>query len=597
MAESVNVARGVIHSVREFCGLDEAAGHLRPRWVVLRGVGLVYVLIFAGIIPVSHGLIGHHGIYPVAEFFGRIRWAYPSGIRPLLLEPSLFWISSRDAAITLLQWIGLGAAGCVLANVWPRWALAVCWLIFLSFYSAFGVFAPAQLDILMLEVALLCIPYAPAGRRPGLGDASPPRPIAVFAMRWLLLRVMFESGVVKLFGGDPHWRNFTAMNVMYETAPFPTVLGYFDHQMPQAYHVFEIGFTFLAELAAPIVAVFGGRRGRWSAFVVWVIFQIGIELTCNFGWLNLASIVLGFALLDAFGIHFIVTLLCFALFLRTTRGLPAEEAPAWLTAPLDVVGNFHSANAYTLYARFHSIRDGVEFAGSNDAGKTWRTYEYRYLTQRVDRMCPFIAPWFPRFEATLEGTDLEAGKDPSRSKSSLYAQVARQLAAGNPEVIGLFPHNPFADRPATLIRMRYYQLSFTSFAGYRKTGHFWRRENKGEYLPMVYRDEQGRVVESNLAEGDEAARRGDYAAAARVYQQQYAIGYPFAGLRLANLLSTVRECRGIRIGRSPSTPNLPLGARPRPGTAWGWVMKTETGCRRILAQQRPPIARPLNRVR
>jgi len=54
------------------------------------------------------------------------------------------------------------------------------------------------------------------------------------------------------------------MDVMYETSPSPTILGYWAHQLPHAYHVFEIAFTFAAELVAPLLAVFAGRRGRGS---------------------------------------------------------------------------------------------------------------------------------------------------------------------------------------------------------------------------------------------------------------------------------------------------------------------------------------------
>ena len=274
------------------------ASYIWPRWIVLREVGLVYILIFAGIIATSQPLIGPHGIYQVADFFARLQKAYPGSVAPFFLEPSLFWAGAGPGMIVALEWLGLAAAAAVVLNLWPRLALLACWLIFLSFYSALGAFAPAQLDPLMIETALLCVPFAPAGFRPGLGAASPPRPIALFTMRWLLFRIMAESGLIKIIAGDPHWRNFTALDIMYETAPFPTILGYLDHQLPHAYHLFEYGFTFLAELAAPLLAVFGGRRGRWFAFGVWVVFQAGIEATCNFGWLNLASIGLGFLLLD-----------------------------------------------------------------------------------------------------------------------------------------------------------------------------------------------------------------------------------------------------------------------------------------------------------
>jgi len=56
----------------------------------------------------------------------------------------------------------------------------------------------------MLETALLCIPVRRRlGSAPGLGAESPAPTIAVFMMRWLLFRVMFESGLVKSRSDDP----------------------------------------------------------------------------------------------------------------------------------------------------------------------------------------------------------------------------------------------------------------------------------------------------------------------------------------------------------------------------------------------------------
>jgi lipase maturation factor 1 len=580
--------------LRGFSGLGGDATYLWPRWIVLRGVGLVYILVFAGIIAESRALIGPHGISPIASFFGGIQKAYPDSIKPFILAPSLFWFNSGEGMITLLEWMGLAAAVALVLNFWPRMALFGCWLIFLSFISAWGTFSPAQLDDLMLETALLCIPFAPAGFRPGLGARSPPRPITVFMMRWLLFRIMLESGLVKIIAGDPHWRNFTALDIMYETAPFPTILGYLDHHLGHAYHLFEYALTFAAELVSPLVAVFGGRRGRWFAFVTWVLFQVGIQLTANFGWLNTASIAVGILLLDdqmlaslcrrvcgkrlprlnaafcrfetgrahataeprqaglgyrrfckwglraALSLQFYLTLVYFLTFVRIARGLPPDDIPAVMSAPRNLFWNFHSANEYNLYARFDPVRHGVEFAGSNDGGRTWRPYEYRYISQRVDRICPFIAPWFPRFEASLQDTERSEGK------SRLFRAVAAQLLAGNPEAIGLFPSDPFPDRPPTAMRTRYYTLSFTPLDVWRKTGHFWRKEYLGDYLPMLYLDDQGRIAESNLAAGDEALQRADFSSALAVFEHAYRMGDPDGGFRLANMYG-----RGLGVRRNP----------------------------------------------
>ena len=554
------------HQILEFSGVRGGATYLWPRWIVLRAVGLVYMLAFAGILKDQMMLVGPDGLVPIAEYLQHIAQKNPGLWSSFLAAPTLFWISSGEVMIHLLSWIGMGAAVALVLNLWPRLALFACWAIFLSFVSTWHVFTGAQLDNLLLETALLCIPFAPRGYRPKLGANSAPSPLALFMVRWFLFRVMFEAGIVKLSAGDPHWRDFSAMDLMYETAPFPTFLGYLDHQMPRIYHVFEILLTFFAELVAPLLAIFAGRRGRWIAIISWTVFQAGIQLTNNFGWLNTASIGIGLLLLDdqmlqsslqklrlrsfanwmrgktppsrlwptkpwqyrtlAIGlwIHFAFSL----FYLAKVSGYPVQTLPAPITTAVKSIEAFGSVNEYYLYAKFAEVRSQVEFLGSNDGGRTWRTYPYRYMPQRPDEISPHIAPWFVRFDATLE---LEAFKT---VRSSLFRVIASHLLRPNPEVVALFRENPFPDAQPTLIRIRSYRLSFTDWDTFKKTGNYWHVEPAGEYLPTMRVDGNGQIVPFNMKAGEAALQRGDPAEAMAIFAQQYQEGYNPAGLRLAD---------------------------------------------------------------
>ncbi len=516
--------------VKDFSGHGEEATYLWPRWLVLRALGLVFILIFAGILDVGQVLVGPTGLTPLAGFFTELRESHSGVLAAFLRAPSLFWVGQSAGLISVVAWAGLAAAVALVLNLWPRLSLFGCWLCLLSFVTTWRGFSGTQLDQFMLEAALLSLPFAPAGFRPGLGATSPPRPLTVFMMRWLLFRVMFESGIVKLIAGDPRWLNLTAMDVLYETSPFPTLLGYLDHQLPHAYHVGEIALTFAAEIIAPVLAVFGGRRGRWLAFGTWTIFQAGIQLTNNFGWLNTGSVALGLLLLDdqmlataatrlrlgkltaifsrpaatppfphplrpwklhtlraALWLHFALGLYFFA----TTCGLPVDRLPFSLLGPADpLFAGFRSANPYTLYAGLLPGRRAVEFEGSNDAGLTWRIYEFRYQPQREDRIGPFLAPWYPRFEATLQ---VEANRT---APSPLYGLVAAHLLRGDPAVIAQFARDPFPDRPPTLLRTPAYRLTFTDLTTHRATGHYWRKEPLGPYQPTMAINARGEISEA-----------------------------------------------------------------------------------------------------
>ena len=527
----VRMLQAVWHPMRDFCGYGADATYLWPRWLVLRAVGLVYVIIFTGIIGEGAALVGPKGIAPMAGLMTQLRDAHDSLLVAIIKAPTLFWLNASPGMVVAIQWLGLAAAVALVLNLWPRLALFACWVSLLSFARGWVVFSEPQVDWLMLEVALLCIPFAPTGLRPGLGEKSPPRPIAVFMMRWLLFRVMFESGLAKLMSGDPHWRNFTAMDILYETAPCPTILGYLNHQMPHLWHVGEWGLTFAGEIFAPLAAMFLGRRGRWFAFWSWLALQAGIQLTCNFGWLNTASIGLGLLLFDdqmlagaakrlrldwparlladraskqivppraaawrryglatALWVHFYLSIIVFWDVTQIAKPAVVEAVATPLKYAFDGLG---SVNAFKLYSRFDPFHCVAEFVGSNDGGQTWRAYEFRYFPQQLDRIPPFLAPRFPRFEATLQ--ILVATRT---EPTAFYGIVAGHLLAQNPEVLRLFANNPFPDRPPQMIRMPGYQYKFTDYATYKRTGHHWERTYLGEYMPMMFVSPKGEITQT-----------------------------------------------------------------------------------------------------
>lgn len=497
------------------------------RWLMLRSVGLIFIVIFAGIIDESRALLGPDGIAPITETLTGYTKQFPNPVMAFLRAPGLFWLSSDWEMVVTLQWLGMFAAVALVFNLAPRLSLFACWLIFLSFSTSGSFFAQTQPDPLMLELTLLCIVMAPAGFRPGLAAQAAPRPIAVFALRFMLFRLMLQAGLAKFVFGHAMWREFTAMDVMYETAPFPTLLGYLLHQLPHWFHVLEVGITFLAEGPAPLVMIFGGRRWRWFAFWIWAFFQLGIQFSNNFAWLNVGAIGLALILLDdtmlvnaarfirlprlteylrsklgavslppikpwalhglriALGLQFAVAMYFYVV--APTR-IPPESVPPFIAKPLALLIHFHAANPYALFGNLPQERFEVEFQGSNDGGETWRTYEYRYKIQREDKVSPFVAPWYPRFEAILQNVRV------ARTTPELYASTAAHLIRRDPAVMELFRSDPFPDRPPTMVRMAEYQYEFTDLATWRATGRYWRREYIGDWLPAVYRTAQGDIV-------------------------------------------------------------------------------------------------------
>jgi hypothetical protein len=56
-------------------------------------------------------------------------------------------------------------------------------------------------------------------------------------VRWLLFRMMFASGVVKLTSGCPTWWGLSALPLHYESQCIPTPLAWFAHRwIPDTLH-------------------------------------------------------------------------------------------------------------------------------------------------------------------------------------------------------------------------------------------------------------------------------------------------------------------------------------------------------------------------
>src|SRR6188472_1379736 len=102
--------QGAWRQLRTFCGFSNDVSYLWPRWIVLRGVGLVYVIIFSGILQEGRGLVGPRGLAHIAEYCAYAEQVVPNFFVRILRVPSLCLLSSDPMMISVLQWSGLAAA-------------------------------------------------------------------------------------------------------------------------------------------------------------------------------------------------------------------------------------------------------------------------------------------------------------------------------------------------------------------------------------------------------------------------------------------------------------------------------------------------------
>ena len=270
-------------------------GYLVPRWLFLRAIAVVYFSVFYSLAFQIRGLLGPHGLLPanlylrqVAQFVGASRYWY---------APTLLWLSNTDRALMVLCWTGMITSILLLFNLWPRAMLVVCFVLFLSFVSAAQEFSGYQSDGMLLSAGFISFFFAPRGWRPGWGEREPPSRASLFLLQFLWFIIYFDSGIAKYFGGDPSWRDLTAMDQYYQNGPLPTWIGWYAQQLPHWFHAATAACTLLVELVL-VWMLFLPRRLRIVCFCVVTTLQIGIMITANYAFLNYLVLALGVLLLD-----------------------------------------------------------------------------------------------------------------------------------------------------------------------------------------------------------------------------------------------------------------------------------------------------------
>jgi lipase maturation factor 1 len=398
---------------------------------------------------------------------------------------------------------GTGLALLLVVGIAPVPCLVGLWTTYLSITSIGQDFLSFQWDILLCETGFLAIFLAPLGvRTRATGDPAPPKAI-VWLLRWLVFRLMFSSGSVKLLSGDPTWRNLTALDYHYWTQPLPTWVGWYTSLLPERVERASCAVMFAIELLAPLL-VWGGRGPRKLAFAAFVSLQLLILVTGNYGYFNWLTIALSVMLLDddawpaALRQRFAarepqrgrpwptaVTAVVTAVILFesilgtfTPRRLGAEWPDAVTAvrrslAPLRLVGS------YGLFAVMTTQRLEITVEGSDD-GTTWKPYEFRWKPGNPARAPGFVAPHMPRLDWQMWFAALG-----SYEQNPWFLAFALRLLEGSPAVRGLLASDPFPDHPPRYLRATTASYRFTNLAERRETGRWWKTEPGGPYLPAV----------------------------------------------------------------------------------------------------------------
>ena len=479
------------------------------REVLQRGIAALYLVAFVSTLNQFRALLGEHGLLPAPEL---LAWAGSSSRGRRMLRPTLFLrVRYTDRRLVALCVAGIVVSLALvtgLPQLAPPWVPMVCflllWLGYMSISSIGQTFYGFGWEMLLLEAGFLAA---------FLGSATQPPPVVTIVLFWwLVIRLEFGAGMIKIRGGR-EWRDLTALMYHHETQPMPGPLSRQAHLLPAWFHRLEVVGNHVAQLGAPwllLAPILGfwipgpvpAIVGAVGAAIV-IATQLWLVITGNFAWLNWATIVVAFS---AVGIpsgtrHPAVTELPWVvdglwlpwLVLTTLVGL----LYVWLSVP--AVQNLFSrtqamnasfnrwqlANAYGAFGtvtkeRIEIVVEGTiqpADPGADPSAAEWREYEFKGKPGDPQRVPGWFAPYHLRLDWLMWFLPL------GWSYQEWFAAFLYRLLEADPATLRLLQHDPFGGERPQQVRAVAYRYRFSTRAEHRVTGAVWVRDRRRVVVP------------------------------------------------------------------------------------------------------------------
>jgi hypothetical protein len=470
-----------------------APDYYLARLMIQRGLGVIYLIAFAVTINQFRPLLGERGLLPVPRYVRLAGWSR---------APSLFTLRYSDRLLGVVAWTGAGLAVLVVLGVPEQGPIGVSmlvwfalWVLYLSIVNVGQTFYGFGWESLLLEAGFLAVFLGPT-------DMAPPLPVIIL-LRWLVFRVEFGAGLIKL-RGDRCWRRLTCLDYHHETQPMPNPLSWWFHRLPTPLHRVEVAANHVTQLVLPFL-LFTPQPYASVAGVVMIVTQGWLVLSGNFSWLNVVTMTLAFSALDN-------RILETVLPASPPASLP--DPPAWFGGlALGLAGmvavlswwpvrnmlsshqamnlsfnRLHLVNTYGAFGSISRERHEVVIEGTDASAITpatdWRPYEFKGKPGDPRRRPPQVAPYHLRLDWLMWFAALSPGY-----AEPWLPRLAAKLLEGDEATLRLLRRrgNPFPDRPPAFVRARLFRYRYTTRAERRANGTWWVRSEIGIYLPPVRR--------------------------------------------------------------------------------------------------------------
>jgi hypothetical protein len=457
-----------------------APGHWVGRLVFQRGLAVLYLVAFLGAALQFRALIGERGMLPVPRFTARV---------PFRRAPSVFHRHYSDRFFACWAWAGCAVSAALVAGAdgWlPLWAAMLLWLVpwamYLSIVNVGQTWYGFGWESLLLETGFLAVFL-------GNDEVAPPV-VVLFLLRWLLFRLEFGAGLIKM-RGDACWRKLTCLDFHHETQPMPGPLSWYFHRLPKPAHRVEAAANHVTQLVVPFL-LFTPHPVATAAAALMVLTQLWLVLSGNFAWLNWLTVVLALSVIPfpaapphtaPAPLWYEVVVLAVAaglvaLSLRPVRNMLSRRQV--MNRSFDPL---HLVNTYGAFGSVSRIRHEVVVEGTADdvprESSKWREYEFRGKPGDPRHWPRQFAPYHLRLDWMM----WFAALSPAYA-GAWFGGLLERLLENDRDTLRLLRRSPFpADAPPRFVRASLYRYRFTTWRERRATGACWHRVHVREFMP------------------------------------------------------------------------------------------------------------------
>lgn len=465
------------------------------RFVLQRGIALLFAVAFLSSLNQFPALLGERGLLPAPELLRHPRY---------LRGPTLFRVLRyTDARLRAVCVAGILIALSLVAGL-PQ--LGPPWVPMLAFLALYGLYMSIVhigqtfygfgWEMLILEAGFLAAFL-------GSNDQPPPTTILVLNA-WLVFRLEFGAGMIKIRGGR-EWRDLTALMYHHETQPMPGPLSRQAHLLPRWFHRCEVVANHIAQLGVPWL-LFAPQPVASAAAAIVILTQLWLIVTGNFAWLNAITVVLACGALSDRVIEAVLPGV-------RIGGPEAGSGPLWwlivtlvVTALLAVVSwwplrnlfsrrqlmnasfnRWQLGNAYGAFGTVTKRRIEVVIEGSSATSPhdgDWLEYEFRGKPGDVRRIPRQWAPYHLRLDWLMWFLPLGTVHE-----RWFYALLEKLLVA-DAATLRLLQLDPFDGVAPRWVRVRTYRYRFATRAEFRTTKARWVRTVSGVAIGPVGLREQ-----------------------------------------------------------------------------------------------------------